>query len=81
MTSYCFAYYCLGRGGESSDKVSDSHSKSASWLGELECVRNKLAMSGKPIPHGHQFARAVLQRRHNTIMTCGRVYLVLTQQI
>ena len=50
MTGYCFAYYCLGRGGESSDRVSDSHSKSTSWLGELEGVRNKLALSAKPIP-------------------------------
>ena len=50
MTGYCFAYYCLGRGGGSSDRVSDSHSKSVSWLGELEGVRNKLVLSRKPIP-------------------------------
>ena len=50
MTGYCFVYYCLGRGEGSSDRMSDSHSKSASWLGELEGVRSKLALSGIPIP-------------------------------
>ena len=47
MTGYCFAYYCLGRGGGSSDRVSDSHSKSVSWLRELEGVRNKSVLSRK----------------------------------
>ena len=50
MTGYCFACYCLKTGEESCGRVSDNHSKRPSWLGELVCVRNKLALSGKPIP-------------------------------
>ena len=69
MTGCCFAHYCLGRGGGSSDRVSDSHFKSASWLGELEGVRNKLALSGKTI-FPFKFARVILQKCHKILMIC-----------
>ena len=81
MTGYCFAYYCLEKGERSHGRprVSDNHSKAASWLGELVCVRNKLALSGKPIPlqicKSH-FAKTS-QNHHNMLQLLS---LLFTQQ-